>query len=83
LQQSALQLEAPGPSRVVRNDGDDLRGHGFDVIAVGRSLCASSVTDAGAGSFIVVVGGGGCRLRAPGGPVDLDRYALGDSDPAA
>src|SRR5205823_656009 len=28
------------------------------------------------GSFVVVVGGGGCILRAPGGPVDLDRYAL-------
>src|SRR5688500_3093743 len=28
------------------------------------------------GSFVVVVGGGGCIPRAPGGPVDLDRYAL-------
>src|SRR5438128_3566773 len=28
------------------------------------------------GSSVVVVGGGGCIPRAPGGPVDLDRYAL-------
>ncbi len=32
--------------------------------------------DAAAGVIVVVVGGGGGIPRAPGGPVDLDRYAL-------
>src|SRR4029453_18544864 len=32
--------------------------------------------EAGAGSVVVVVGGGGCIVRAPGGSVELDRDAL-------
>jgi hypothetical protein len=67
----------PGPSLWYRTDRVMRQRSGMSPErAKATNGCTLGHPTRARASFVVVVGGVGCILRAPGGPVDLDRYAL-------